>query len=125
MTASPSDHLALQCGVLYLIFMVGVILCCLDEVYKNGVRIFHRAFQFRMILHSHKKRMAPEFDDLHQVALRVLSTGGHAGLFILFKIMVVELPAVAMSFVDDRISVYRRGDRAGFKLAGIGSEPHG
>src|SRR5438128_2094908 len=81
--------------------------------------------ELRMELRGDKVWMAGDLDDLHQAVVR-RQPGADQALFRQeFPVLVVEFIAMPMPLVDTRRSIQALGQRPGFELALIGSEPHG
>ena len=87
------------------------------------MRIFYRAFQFRVVLHTDEERMVGQFHDLYETGTGIFPTGDHSGVFKIVDVFIIEFPAMAVALADMCGSVYRMCQRA---LADItGGRPRG
>jgi len=63
----------------------------LNKMYKNRMGSFYGTLQFRMILHTYKKRMIDQFYNfLPKLLSGFFATGNHALSFVLTKVSIVN-----------------------------------
>ena len=68
-----------------------------DEVHEEGMRIFDRAFEFRMELHAYEIRVIWQFDDFNESRFGIAATGQESGQLHIVEIRVIELPAMPVT----------------------------
>src|SRR5205823_4724965 len=95
------------------------------KVAEQWMRAARSGAELRMKLRGHEPGMVPQLDDLHQPVVGRGAGEDHARLPHRLAIGVVEFEAMAMPFIDHRLTVGLRGQGAGLKLAGVEAEPHG
>ena len=95
-----------------------------DEALEQRMRLVRLAHEFRMELARNVKGMIFQFDDFHELAVGRRAAENEAGLLKFLAVVVVELVAMAMAFVDDEGAVKLSCLRADGELARLRAEAH-
>ena len=85
--------------------LVSVFLCRPDELPEQGVCLVGTGLQLRMELDAHEPGVVQVFHDLHQLVIRRHAHQGQAAVGQGFPVVVVELIAVAVAFIDDLFAI--------------------
>ena len=96
----------------------------LDESGKQRVRLQRLRFELRMELHRHVPRMLGQLDDLDELSVVRPADDLEATLGERPFEQAVELVAMPVPLVDDRLAVKLAGERSRLQLARVRSEPH-
>src|ERR1700682_163251 len=96
-----------------------------DEVPKEWMWTVRSRAEFRVELRGNEPRVVTQLDDFHQTVVGRCAREDHARLPHRLTVGVVELEAMPVSFVHDRLAIGLRRQRAGLQLAGVEAETHG
>ena len=92
---------------------------------EQRVRAVGAAFEFRVVLHAHKKGVRGVLHGLHKAAVRRKAAQAHARRLQRGAVFVAHLIAVAVPLQNIFLAVYARQQAAGRKAAGVCAQAHG
>src|SRR5581483_6558461 len=95
-----------------------------DERGEERMRPRRLRLELRVELHGEVPRVARQFGDLDELAVRRASGDAHPLLVERFLVHAVELVAVAVPLVDQRRAVHFLRERSRRQLAGVRAEAH-
>lgn len=96
-----------------------------EEFHKEGVGSGGAGFVLGVKLAGHEEGVAGKLDGFHPAAVFGKAGKGEAPFGQLFPVVVVDLVAVPVPFVDDLLAVYFMEPGAGFQFDGVKAQAQG